>query len=83
MKINVTYLKSIGACEEGLADFRSAFPRGLTVKPGARLSKRTAERLATLTGHFNWFAGTLPATASAEYDRARVVAFWRALGGVA
>ena len=81
-RITLESLRALGACERGLADFRSAFPRGLTVKPGARLTPRTAERLAKLARHFDWFAGTLPAPARAEYDRVRAGALWRVLGGV-
>lgn len=70
MRITLESLRALGACKEGLADFRAAFPCGLTVKPGARLTPRTAERLATLAHHFGWFTGTLPAPAWAEYVRA-------------
>ena len=66
-RITLGSLRALGACEEGLSDFRSTFPRGLTVKPGARLTPRMAERLASLARHFDWFAEYVPATAWAEH----------------
>ena len=73
-RITLGSLRALGACEEGLSDFRSTFPRGLTVKPGARLTPRMAERLASLARHFDWFAEYDRATAWAEYDRVRATA---------
>ena len=75
MRVTASLLESLHACFGQVAAFRSAFPRGLTIK-GSSPPADKIDRIVSAGLDVDWFAErVLTASALAEYQRVRASAY--------